>query len=240
MLEPDLLLKFSSTFFGYGDLLAPIWFIGMEEAGGGQDEIRKRFETWSARGRKQIEDLAGFHEALGLTHLTAREDVKLQPTWIRPIRFQLAASGQVPDIQSVRTFQKSVWGRHSSRTCLLELMPLPKRSATSWMYNEWTNIPELWSRSLYFAHFAAKRAERLKVLLGDNRPRVVVFFGKSPEFACHWPWIAGVRPQDWIKRANWHQCDWNGTRFIIVAHPTATGSKDEVWDAMGKSVLDIV
>lgn len=37
MLDSEVLDQFCQQFFGYGELTAPIWFIGMEE-GGANDE----------------------------------------------------------------------------------------------------------------------------------------------------------------------------------------------------------
>ena len=48
-------------FVGYGELDAPIWFVGMEEAGGGDDNIRRRLKF------KKVEDCAEAHRILGIT-----------------------------------------------------------------------------------------------------------------------------------------------------------------------------
>ena len=240
MLDSELLLFFTDTFYGYGDLSSPIWFIGMEEGGGGVDDIRNRLETWDERGRKKVEDLAIYHEAMGVANLTTGKGVRLQPTWAKLIYFQLAAEGGVPESSVVKSFQASVWGRENSRTCLLELMPLPKKSAAAWPYDAWTEAPELWSRSLYFAHFAAKRAAALRTLIADHKPKVVVFYGKAREFACHWPWIAGVKPSGWQAVDKWRAAERDGAHYMIAPHPVAHGSQNAVWMEMGNRVSNLV
>ncbi|WP_420555647.1 hypothetical protein [Roseovarius sp.] len=236
MLDSNLLLEYAAKFYGYGDLSAPIWFIGMEEGGGGKDTVEKRLEAWDRRGRRAVEDLADYHEAMGVGHLTTGKNVKLQSTWAKLIYFQMSAEGETAEREAVRNFQASTWGRDSSKTCLLELMPLPKRKASSWEYNKWTDIPELWSRELYFAHFAAKRAQGLKDLIEKRNPKVVVFYGKSGGFSCHWPWIVGVEPGQWSCKGTWKEAKREGAQFLIAPHPTAHHSSNETWARAGAEV----
>lgn len=240
MLNSELLLSFADTFYGYGDLSSPIWFIGMEEGGGSEDDIRTRLETWDARGRRRVEDLAAYHEAMGVANLTTGNRVRLQPTWAKLIHFQLGAERGPVESSVVKSFQRSVWGRDNSRTCLLELMPLPKKNAASWPYKDWTEAPELWSRSLYFAHFAVKRAAALRALIADHTPKVVVFYGKTSEFACHWPWIAGVKPADWQIVGDWCETRCDGLHYMMAPHPVAHGSQNALWTGMGERVSSVV
>jgi hypothetical protein len=238
MLDPDLLLDYATKFYGYGDLSAPIWFIGMEEGGGGKETVQKRLDVWYRRGRLTVEDLADYHEAMGVGHLTTGKKVKLQSTWAKLIYFQLAAEGAHAEREAVRDFQGSTWGRDASLTCVLELMPLPKRKASSWEYDQWTEIPELWSRDLYFAHFAAKRAQGLKELIQHYKPKVVVFYGKSGGFSCHWPWIVGVKPKFWKAIGTWQETELDGSKFMIAPHPTAHHSTNETWANAGAKVAN--
>jgi hypothetical protein len=57
--------NFMNTFYGYGNLDAPYWFIGKEEGGGAcRDEFIARIQTWLNRGSKQIDDLYDYHSDL--------------------------------------------------------------------------------------------------------------------------------------------------------------------------------
>jgi hypothetical protein len=49
-------------FVGYGRLDAPVWFLGMEEAGGGEQNIRTRLKF------RTVEDCAEAHRTLGIIH----------------------------------------------------------------------------------------------------------------------------------------------------------------------------
>lgn len=51
------------NFIGYGRLDADVWFLGMEEAGGGEDNIRTRLKF------QPVMDNAKAHKMLGVTYL---------------------------------------------------------------------------------------------------------------------------------------------------------------------------
>ena len=56
------------NFVGYGRFDAKVWFIGMEEAGGGEDNIRKRLLF------RQVEDCAEAHKILGITQTSLGQE----------------------------------------------------------------------------------------------------------------------------------------------------------------------
>src|SRR5713226_7016665 len=94
MFDDQLLTAFINHFYGYGNYDAKYWFVGMEE-GGGNDftEIVKRINAWDSRGRKELEDVAEYHKAIGITRLFD-ERPRLQTTWNKMIRILLSAEGQ--------------------------------------------------------------------------------------------------------------------------------------------------
>jgi hypothetical protein len=54
------------SFFGYGRWSAPIWFIGIEEAGGKTErEIQQRLTVWASRGHRELEDAPTFYPTSG-------------------------------------------------------------------------------------------------------------------------------------------------------------------------------
>ena len=53
MLDASLLSDYCERFFGFGRWNAPVWLIGIEEAGGHDEaEIKLRLDTWAARSRR--------------------------------------------------------------------------------------------------------------------------------------------------------------------------------------------
>ncbi len=61
---------FMQRFSGYGDYAGRYWFVGMEEGGGASaGDIGRRLEAWDARGRRELEDVAGYHRSFGVDRL---------------------------------------------------------------------------------------------------------------------------------------------------------------------------
>lgn len=134
MLEPQLLQAFMGGFFGYRNLGAKYWFIGLEEGGGTSiDEIRNRLEAWDALGRPQLADLHEFHQRAGISRWSVAKP-PLQSTWKQLIRLALTAEGEPANLEAIRTYQRHHLGRRNGTTALIELMPLPSPSTAEWLY----------------------------------------------------------------------------------------------------------
>ena len=104
----DLLLdEFAHSFYGYGNYGGQFWFIGMEEGGGDSfAEVAKRLEAWALRGRREIDDVAEYLAAIGITHLH-NDHPKLQSTWSGLIRILLSSNGETPTTEQVREYQRT-------------------------------------------------------------------------------------------------------------------------------------
>ena len=74
-------------FIGYGTLDADVWFLGMEEAGGGEENIRTRLRF------RPVEDNAEAHKMLGVTHLHWGRR-KIQRTWRGMCHIMLRLEGR--------------------------------------------------------------------------------------------------------------------------------------------------
>jgi len=148
---------FIERFFGYGTWSAPVWFIGMEEGGGASlAEVETRIGTWQARGANELEDLAEFHRAIGVTrHFGERP--ALQSTWAKLIRVLFGLRGEAADTERVRSYQATQLGRQGSETALVELLPLPSPSTSHWLYRDISDISYLATRELSRARRAAAR-----------------------------------------------------------------------------------
>jgi len=219
------------SFSGYGNYSAGIWFIGMEEGGGGRfREVRRRLETWQSRGEQELEDVRAYHEALGLDQFF-KDPVVLQYTWARLIRLYLSANGLGTDQAAVRDFQKGTLGRQGSDTCLVELMPLPSPGTNRWKYKEWSSLPYLSDRDQYKEAILPMRLSHLKSRIAEHRPRWVVFYGTT--YREHWEEIAG-RPMTKIQPHGFEFCRDGSTGYLLVRHPAARGVNDEYFIAAGK------
>jgi hypothetical protein len=231
--DDRLLDEFAHRFYGYGNYGGQIWFIGMEEGGGNSfTEITRRLDAWALRGRREVDDLAGYHAAIGITYLF-NERPKLQPTWNPLIRIVLTAKGQPCDRESVREYQKRELGRMDGETCLVELLPLPSPGTNAWLYRDHSSLPYLADRQAYRECLAGLRVAHLQDKLSHYQPKAVVLYGL--QYQVYWKQIAGV--QTWqgspegIAHATRHQ-----TLFVMAKHPVATGVTNEYFHQIGRLI----
>lgn len=169
-------------FIGYGNLEAPVWFIGPEERLLEETEeqivqhleIRRRF--------KPVECLRGVH-VRKLKELTCPGlEPKLQGTWKRMCWIMLwlenrDPTSNRPDVLDYQTCQLGVTG---GRTLLTELLPLPKKSTRPC---DW---PDFYNREFgfqgledYKARVLPRRLNMLRELVKHYNPTAVVCYGKG-------------------------------------------------------------
>ena len=225
----ETLKKFMDGFFGYGDLEAPIWFIGMEEGGGNSlEEINKRLETWKKLGETVTMDMYEFHREINdLKFFNGSNIARLQPTWAKLIRFILSHEKEVINIAKVKDFQITRLGRYKSKTCLLELMPLPSPSINQWIYNKITKIPELQNRQIYKEVIAPRRISKLKKLIKFHNVRKVVFYGKT--YTNYWKQFL-VDENLWKETEHFTHAEENRIQYWILPHPTAYGVTNKFYE----------
>lgn len=158
------------NFIGYGTLDADVWFLGMEEAGGGEENIRTRLKF------RPVEDNARAHKMLDVTKLHWGRRV-IQRTWRGMCYIMLRLEGKEPTRENIRTYQAEKLGRYGGNTLLTELMPIPKPKVRRWDYDEL--IPQFDSREDYYQTVKPRRIEYLRGLVEKHRPKVVIGYGKG-------------------------------------------------------------
>ena len=233
MLNQDTLDTFMNTFMGYGDFNADTWFIGMEEGGGNSlEDVQTRIGTWSGRGGRILEDCAEYHHAIGAGHLFTPPVRAAQRTWDWLIRAQLLSEGKAHDITASKVMQGERWLRSGSKTCGIELLPLPSPKTSVWHYNQFSNDPILNNRASYKSAMLPTRITAIKNAIDEHKPRNVVFYLK--QYRAHWQQIAG---KDFVEVDGLHITQSGGTSFICTAHPTAqikgVGKKIAYWKNIG-------
>lgn len=214
-----MLEQYIHGFYGYGNLDADCWFIGME--GGFKEDVEdvekrleKRLKTWNEWEREELEDLRDFQEEIGIDEWFG-ENPKSQDTWNPLIRVLLAikrGTQEEADLDKVKRYQSEKLGRKNGETLLLELLPLPSKSTDKWIYDEYSEIEYLQSRERY----------RIKDLIKDNSPKFVVFYGISNKE--HYKEIADTD----FKELHFPNSDERAllgsnsdTNFSIMMHPVA-------------------
>lgn len=157
-------------FVGYGVLNADVWFLGMEEAGGGEENIRARLKF------RQVEDCAEAHKILGITkHHWGKKTI--QRTWRGMCYIMLCLEGKDPTAENIRNYQADDLGRYQGNTLLGELMPIPKPSISDWAYEDL--IPQYTSREDYYAKVKPYRLDYLHKRIHENHPKTIIAYGKS-------------------------------------------------------------
>ncbi len=222
----DVLERFTTRFFGYGSWAAPIWFVGMEEGGGSTiEETARRIAAWERRGERELEELIGYHRAIGVTRYVEAH-APLQPTWAKMIHVLLAAQNLPSDIETVRTFQMRSLGRDDGASCIVELLPLPSPDVRSWLYSEW-DVEYLRDRKMYRQHLLPRRIASIRARITTHRPTAVVFLGMA--YMKHWQEIAGtpLNVRESLAVAD------GETLFIAARHPASRGTANSYFRAIG-------
>jgi hypothetical protein len=221
-IDEQLLLDFANHFLGYGALNSPLWLIGPEAGGGATiDEVYQRALAWDDRGRKEIEDLQGYHAALGLP---AKSDwtKKIQPTWGSLIRVVLALklNGKIVDTEDVLEFQKSDLGNSGGQNSVLDLSQFSSPSMSDWNLGG-CGISWLETRRDYETRILRPRHDLFRKKLALYKPKLVLFYGLGHQR--WWERIAGSESQPiQFAPSNLPQLSWVRNEIGLVAmmpHP---------------------
>nr|WP_314899159.1 hypothetical protein [uncultured Deefgea sp.] len=248
----ELIDRFLHNFFGYGNLKAPIWFIGMEE-GGGKDlaEAQARIEAWQRLGAGDVIDLVTYHRVIDKSKYFDRARPPTQPTWRGLIRILLGYQRyKRADIEAIRDFQANMFGTPNSNHCLLELMPLASRRITSWIYTPWAEEHQytmLQNRRAYRNQLEPQRINTLATKIRNYRPRNVVFYGRT--YLPSWKSIVqAVTGQEsiWTEETPDPDCQLTvllsptpATNFFIVNHSTSRGVTENYFLSLGRTIHDL-
>ncbi|MBU2934496.1 MULTISPECIES: hypothetical protein [Pacificibacter] len=234
MLNQNTLDTFMNTFIGYGDFNADTWFIGMEEGGGNSlEDVQTRIGIWAERGGRILEDCAEYHHAIGVGHLFTPPVRAAQRTWDWLMRAQLLSEGKAHDITTSKVMQGERWLRSGSKTCGIELLPLPSPKTSVWHYNQFSNDPILRNRASYKAAMLPTRITAIKNAINTHKPRNVVFYSK--QYQAHWQQIAG---KDFVEVDGLQVTHSRDTSFFCTMHPAAqikgAGKKIAYWENIGR------
>jgi len=193
------------SFLGYGRLDAPVWFLGMEEAGGGEDNLRVR-STFD-----QVEDLQEAHIKLGITHHHEGKR-RIQPTWNMMCEFMLRIEGNIsPTTEDRRAYQGDELDRVHGDSLILEFLPIPKPKTSSWDYP--LTFPEYPDVEVYRREQTPPRIALLSQLVVNHRPRIIVAYGKA-----NWPYYRQILSEGEYSERNGFETGVQGDTLMILTH----------------------
>lgn len=243
-LDDELVEEFAHGFFGYGNLGAPLWFVGMEEGGGDSfDGVAAHLEMWKKLGETTTLDIrkSGQHPDRHEHAKWFSESPKLQSTWNPLIRLVLAYRDKEPTTESVRWYQRDELAGSSGNECLLELLPLPSPSTSDWYYTDWGSMAWLKSRQAYRDYLLPHRIQRLRSLVEEHEPEAVIFYSKS--YLDHCCAVAGCEPDDFKEvdlprkedeTLSAYVRDDGPTTFAVTYHPTYFPATNRYFESVGR------
>jgi hypothetical protein len=231
-MEKSSLENFIQNHYGFGNLKAPYWLIGMEPGGGETwEEVCRRVDIWHDLTTTETADLVEYHRRLEMPQFF-KDPVKLQPTWAGLIRLVLAVKGEAADKAAVKQYQRDRLGRLNDETCLLELLPLSSPSNGKWLYAEWSDLPYLRSRKAYEQQCLPGRIQRLRQLIQQHAPPLVVFYGFA--YRAWYEQAAGCPFSMEPDGAGWAMQD--RTLFVMIKHPAAHGMSGAYYERIGSRI----
>jgi hypothetical protein len=226
-----MIQDYCNQFFGYGRWDAPVWFVGLEEAGAGTpEELQARLAAWVQRGRRELEDAPSFYPACE-QHQWHGPHSTLQRTWRQLIRILLLARGEPVGENALLEHQRQSLGASSGQVCLTELFPLPAPSHRHWPYSAHEALPAwMRNREQFVQTILPGRAATLREKIALNHPRVVVFYFWKPRFFAEA--VAGGEFQP-ILPEKLLGFERNGTAYFVTGHP-AGRYPDTYFDGLGQ------
>lgn len=232
-IESDLLGRYVDGFYGFGNLNARLWLIGLEEGGGlSRNEVLSRLNAWDRLGATPTVDCAKFHRETGDERLVrlVSPPAPRQPTWdtLQRVVWRSLFPDQPCDDKSLREWQCSGWGALRGQVGLLELMPLASKNIKPqhWQYAKYfPTVERLKDRPIYRRTVTRERVAGLARLIACRRPQVVAMYGTTA--TTRWLQVitrVGLLHKTTVvqrQAARWSELQVGTMHFLIVKHPTA-------------------
>jgi hypothetical protein len=195
-------------FVGYGDIDAPVIFIGIEEGLSKEDSLEDDLRIRSQFRR--VMDLKDAHAGIaGTERLFDPVRTKCQRTWRPMCDLMLRREGKTSTCETRNRYQAMKLGRKNGDTLLCELLPYPSRNASAWTYSERFD-----SREAYRQAMLPRRTLLLKGVISEAKRSVIVCYGKSDwrhfEALFDGPRMSGYGP--------FRVGSSNGTRIVLAPH----------------------
>jgi hypothetical protein len=202
--------------YGYGRWDAPYWFIGPEQGQSRKEngDLKQRLAAWRKLGSMELCDCEEFH--LAINEHSWHRDGKLQSTWRSLILLLMTFLNRPTDKESLRSYQRSEWGRTNGETCVIELSGLAANNLT---------VPR--DRETF-------RQERIRVIrerMRENHPQLVVMYGTAQRQ--NWEKIAGGSfPPDNVLVSD-------GAILALTPHPVKHGLSNAYWEELGQRLRSV-
>lgn len=203
----DKICNWANGFYGYGQYEAPVWYIGLEEAGGEYpSEVKQKFKYYATLiPNRQLCDIRDLHNNVENTKTSRTfynvlfgKHAKIQGTWRNLIKFSFGffqLSTNCPKDAAILDYQKKCLASiantntDTGNEALIELFPLPNPYSRIWAYN-WAEYAPLVNQKYkkllqcirasrkHYQNFLFKgRLRNIQKKIKKYKPKVVLFYG---------------------------------------------------------------
>jgi hypothetical protein len=224
MITADLVQRRVTNFWGYGSFEAPVWFVGMEEGLGVETDVEERLQSTDGRSLVDMR-----RDMVRVRHHMAwfvPPAPAIQPNFKYPIALYLYfRHGKVPSSEDIRGYQSRVLGDAELKdSCVVDLMPLPARSTSD---EDWQYAGYVGPREEYLEKHKPARVRQLRGLIGEHRPRLVIFH--SLTYRADWALVVGSSPRQ-ITRQMYFEGS-GATAFCVIPNANSRGmSYDRLYE----------
>lgn len=228
------------SFVGYGNIEAPLVFIGMEEGlakpAALDSEVLRQDLLWRSTFQP-VMDAKRAHEGLADGPSLFSDSPRRQQTWRAVADVMLNYNEQAFGTKAERSearkkYRPKAVGRSVANSLLIELLPYPSTDRKTWLYSE--RFP---SRAEYVTAILPKRVKLISEALGKYQRDAIICYGQED-----WPTFKLLFPDSKWKAVNGQynkfECAiWNGAKVTLTYHFSRFFNKDEELDELSRIAL---
>jgi hypothetical protein len=201
-------------FIGYGDIEAPVVFVGMEEGLGDVNHLED-----DLRYRSTFEPVMDVRQA----HLGLEKGPELfgihprsQRTWWVASDLMMHFEGHLPTDKDQRAalrkrYRTTLLGSELGDSLLVELLPYPHPSKRDWLYRAY----KFKTREAYETSVIVDRLKLLGDAIGKYPRKAIICYGLA-----NWKWFKRLFPDDtkWTVDGAFECAFWNGAKVTLSRH----------------------
>lgn len=209
--------------FGYGTWGAQYWFLGPEQGmSKDESEMLKRYEAWKRLGSLDLVDCIEFHREIECATWYGRK-AKAQYTWTRLISVLIGYGAE--GVHDRLEYQRTKWGTFAGSTCVIELSGMAAHSQQVKRHR---------------SEFIVPRLAKITLKLRENKPELLVLYGRSDLCKRAWNEIASSGTHLGRCSNGAEVRKLNGTIVAWTDHTNARGRGRTYmyWQAFGKELRE--
>ena len=227
-------------FIGYGNIEAPLVFIGMEEGlakpAALDPNVLRQDMLWRSTFER-VMDAKEAHTGLADGPALFSDTPRRQQTWRAISDVMLHYNGQTLGSKAERSKARKEYrplavGRSVANSLLIELLPYPSNDRKTWLYPD--RFP---TRAAYVAAILPERVKLISEELGRYQRDAIICYGQGD-----WPTFKLLFPEArWTAvngRYNKFECaSWNKAKVTLAYHFSRFFNDDDELDELSRIAL---